>query len=38
MHSESAVESITRRPRSIASMWVISGRNLASGTSLGSAS
>ena len=38
MHSESAVESITRRPFSIASMCVISGRNLASGLLDGSAS
>ena len=29
MHSASAVESITRRRRSIASMWVISGMNVA---------
>jgi len=36
--SSAAVESITRRPRSIASRWVIAGRNLASGTSAGSAS
>ena len=38
MHSDSAVESITRSPRSIAWRCVISGRNLASGTSEGSAS
>ena len=38
MHRESAVESITRRPRSIACRCVISGRNFASGTFEGSAS
>ena len=37
MHSASAVESITRRRRSIASMWVISGMNSALGSSAGSA-
>ena len=38
MHSDSAVESITRRPCSMASMCVSSGRNFASGTTAGSAS
>src|SRR5918994_2302115 len=38
MHSDSAVESITRSPRSIASRWLISGRKLAAGSWEGSAS
>ena len=38
MHSDSAVVSITLRPRSIAWRCVISGMNRASGTFSGSAS
>ena len=38
MHSDSAVVSMTLRPRSIACRWVISGMKRASGTFSGSAS
>ena len=38
MHSVSAVVSITLRPRSIASMWLMRGISRASGSSRGSAS
>src|SRR5436853_66568 len=38
MHSDRAVESITLSPRSIASRWVSSGMNLASGLVAGSES
>ena len=38
MQSESAVESITLSPRSIASRWLIAGMNSASGLVAGSAS
>ena len=37
MQSDSAVESITRSPRSSASRWVISGQELAPGSCWGSA-